>query len=111
MPRLAPLNHKEHVRASFLSAKGFKKPHWVRIIMSGSCRESSPSFILGDGALLQLPCYGAQHLAGIIGKVQVPNLSRRNWNYGKCFLVLLHRGSANLKGKMVFVRECTGLRG
>ena len=65
--------------------------------MCGSCREPSPSFILGDGALLQLARYGAQHLAGVIGKVQVPNLSRRDWHYGKGFLVLLHGRGANLK--------------
>lgn len=79
--------------------------------MSGSGKEPSPSFILGDGALLQLPSYGAQHLAGIVGKVQVPNLSRRDWNYGKCFFVLLHGRGSNLKSKMVFVEQPLRLRG
>lgn len=68
------------------------------------CRAPSPSLVLSDGALFQLPSDGAQHLAGIIGKVQVPDLSRRNGNYGECFLVLLQGRGTNLKGK----REAMG---
>lgn len=72
--------------------------------MPGSCGKPSPSFILGDGALLQLPGYGAQHLAGIVGKIQVPDLSGGDWNYGKRFLILFHGGGADLKSKTVFTQ-------
>lgn len=111
MLRPAPLNKAvQSWHFLFLKARDFKNPWWLRMSVSGSRGKPSPSFILGDGALLQLPGYGAQHLAGIVGKIQVPNLSRGNWNYGKRFLILFHGGGANLKSKMVFMQLSLGLR-
>lgn len=71
----------------------------------------SPPFVLGDGAFLQLPGDGAQHLAGVVGKVQVPNLGRRNRDDGERLLVLLHGGGADLKRKVAFVGRPLGPRG
>lgn len=63
---------------------------------------SAPPFILRDGALLQLPRDGAQHLAGVVGEVQVTDLGRGDRDDGKRLLILFHRRGADLKCKVAF---------
>lgn len=55
-----------------------------------------PALILGDVAILKLSHSGFQDFAGIIGKVQVPDLRQWNRDDGKSLFVLLSGTGANL---------------
>lgn len=63
--------------------------------------EASPPLVLRDRALLQLPRDGAQHLAGVVGEVQVPDLRRGHRHDGERLLVLLHGRGADLQHRAV----------
>ena len=58
-----------------------------------------PPLILSDGAFFQLSSNRGQHFTGIVGKVQVSHLSRRDGHNGKCLFVLFQWRCANLELK------------
>lgn len=47
-----------------------------------------PAVVLADEALTELVHHGAQHGAGIVGKVQISDLHHRNRDDGERLLVL-----------------------
>lgn len=57
---------------------------------------SVPPLILSDGAALKLLHSALQDLAGIVGKVQVPDLRQRNRYNGKSLFVLFRGTGTNL---------------
>ena len=57
-----------------------------------------PAVILADEALVELVHHGAQHGAGIVGKVQVSDLHDGNRDDGKGLLILLSGTRPELEG-------------
>lgn len=70
--------------------------HIISCHLSRHAHASVPPLVLSDVAILQLPHGGLQHLAGIVGKVQVSDLGQRNRYDGKSLFVLFRRTGANL---------------
>lgn len=59
-------------------------------------RVSVPPLILSDVAVLELLHCALQHLVGIIGEVQVPDLRQGNGHDGERLLVLFRRTGTDL---------------
>lgn len=56
-----------------------------------------PAVVLADEALGELVHHGAQHGAGVIGKVQISDLHHRDRDNSECLLILLGGTRSQLK--------------
>lgn len=70
--------------------------HTILCYLCHHSRVSVPPLILSDVAVLKLSHGGLQDLAGIVGKVQVPDLRQGNRYNGKSLFVLFSGTGSNL---------------